>query len=257
MIWKVKGEAVLELQGGYSFTGVPYMTYEALDEYAEGIIRDAMPENLNRATPLDVDEFLEFYLKVLVEYKKLSLDGKVLGLTAFDDGLVRVIDESKNDWIALRVRAGTVIVDNSLLEPKQEARLRFTLMHEASHWLLHARAFSVKSEAFAAKEGRADYSPSKKEKSDRDRMERQADFLAAALLIPRPSLCIACAEYWATYGQAPMIIERGKDDWHNCHAKMLPAFVADRFCVSKQAAKIRLEKLNMLVGKETVRTRLW
>jgi len=249
---------MLELQGGYSFTGVPYTTYEALDEYAERVIRDAMPENLNRAIPLDVDEFLEFYLKVLVEYKRLSLDGKVLGLTAFDDGLVKVIDESKNEWTALRVRAGTVIVDNSLLEEKQEPRLRFTLMHEASHWLLHAKAFSVKSESvFAAKEGKADYSPSRKEKSDRDRMERQADFLAAALLIPRPSLRIACEEYWATYGQAPMVIERGKDDWHNCHAKMFPAFVADRFCVSKQAAKIRLEKLKMIVGKETVRTRLW
>ena len=118
------------MENGYSLTGVPYLTYEALDEYAERVIADAALENLNRAIPLNVEEFLEFYLKLFVEYKQLSLDCKVLGLTAFNPGLVRVIDERKNEVVPLQVKAGTVIVCNSLLEPKQEPRLRFTLMHE-------------------------------------------------------------------------------------------------------------------------------
>ena len=253
---------MLELKGGNSFTGVPYLTYDALDEYAELVVTKAVPRNLSQPTPLDVDAFLEFYLNLPVVFQRLSHGGRVLGLTAFDTGYIEVVDEENNQPKALRVKAGTVLIDNSLLnDPKSETRLRFTLMHEAAHWLLHQQAFSVESRSFhgatylAAKEGKADYSPSKREKSDAERMERQADFLAAALLMPRPALRTACKAYWSYYKQPPMRIERGRDAWHNSHAVQFTKYIADQFHVSRAAAKIRLEKLGAIVGKETARSR--
>lgn len=114
-----------------------------LDEYAEKVITDAAVASVHQPVPVDVDAFMEFYLGLQVEYKQLSYDRKVLGLTAFNAGYVQVIDEDTYQPMPLLVQAGTVIIDTSLLHKRNEARLRFTLMHEGSHWLLHQRAYSA------------------------------------------------------------------------------------------------------------------
>lgn len=251
---------MLALDCGYTFSQVPYILYDVLDDYAEKVIADAFPQGLSQPVPIDVDAFLEFYLGLHVEYKKLSYGNKVLGLTAFNAGFVQIFDEDTNQPRPLFVQAGTVIADTSLLYKRNEARLRFTLMHEASHWLLHQRAFSAENAFFtneqfgnqslAAKEGRIDYSRQQSERNDSERMERQADFLASALLMPRPALRTAYRAYFNHYGQRPVQIVRGQDCWHDCHAVQLPQYMAKQFGVSKRAALIRLEKLNAIVYKE-------
>lgn len=253
---------MIELDCGYTFSHVPYLTYDVLDEYAERVIADAAPWNLHHPVPVDVDTFMEFYLGLQVEFKQLSYDRKVLGLTAFNAGYVQVINEDTRQPMPLLVQAGTVIIDTSLLNRRSEARLRFTLMHEGSHWLLHQRAFSADNTFFsnegygnqylAAKEGRIDYSRKQSERDDSERIERQADFLASALLMPRPALRAAYRWYFQYYDQKPGRIVRGKDAWHDSHAIQLPAYVAKQFGVSKRAALIRLEKLNAIVDQGSV-----
>lgn len=253
---------MLQLDCGYSFSQVPYILYDVLDEYAEKVIACAAPQNLHRSIPVDVDAFLEFYLGLQVEYKKLSYSNLVLGLTAFNAGYIQVFDEATKQPLPIYVQAGTVIVDTSLLNKRNEARLRFTLMHEAAHWLMHQRAFSAENTFFinekydnqylAAKEGRIDYSRCQSERNDTERIERQADFLASALLMPRPALRTAYRQYFRYYDQRPMRIVRGTDSWHDCHAIQLPQYIAQQFHVSKRAALIRLEKLNAIVNKGSV-----
>lgn len=252
---------MLELDCSYTFTRVPYLLNEVLDEYAERIISDAAPENLRAPIPVDVDAFLEFYLRLSVEYKKLSYSDKVLGLTAFNTGYIQIINEDNMKPVPLPVKEGTVIIDTSLLSRRNEPRLRFTLMHEGSHWMLHRRLFSTDNILFsnekydnqylAAKEGRIDYSRSQRESNDTERIERQADFLASALLLPRPALRIAYRNYFRYYGQKPIRIIRGKDAWHDNHADLLPKYIARQFNVSKRAALIRLEKLNAIVRNDS------
>lgn len=252
---------MLSLDCGYTFSQVPYIVYGVLDDYAEMILSDATPDRLNTPLPVDVEAFLEFYLGLQVEYKRLSYDRKVLGLTAFNDGIIQVIHEDTGIPEPMIVKAGTVVVDTSLLQKRNEARLRFTLMHEGAHWLLHQRAFSEENSFFsnekygnqylAAKEGRIDYSRNQSERNDIERIERQADFLASALLMPRPALRNAYRDFFRYYGQKPVRIIRGKDYWHDCYAVQLPQYVARRFNVSKRAALIRLEKLNAIVDKNS------
>lgn len=139
------------------------------------------------------------------------------------------------------------------MHKRNEARLRFTLMHEGSHWLLHQRAFSKHNSFFsnekydnqylAAKEGRIDYSRSQNERNDIERIERQADFLASALLMPRPPLRSVYRDFFRYFDEKPMRIVRGKDLCHDSYAIQLPQYVAQCFNVSKRAALIRLEKL--------------
>jgi Zn-dependent peptidase ImmA (M78 family) len=250
---------MLELNTAYTFTQVPYITYGALEEYAEALVRDAMPERLNAPGPIDVEAFVEFYLGLSVEFRRICYDRQVLGMTAFNDGLIQVMDEETGRPEPMPIRAGTVVIDSSLSAKRNVARLRFTAMHEGAHWLLHRKAFApnnpfgsvgvYENQYLAAKEGRIDYSRKQTERTDSERMERQADFLASAVLMPRPALRQAYRDFFGYYGEKPHRIVRGANPMDDCFAAGLPEYAAKVFNVSKRAALIRLEKLTAIVHK--------
>jgi hypothetical protein len=250
---------MIELDTSYSLSQIPYITNEALDEYATRVVADAQHEVMKEPTALDVDRFLEFYLGLNVEFKRLSYNSVILGMTAFNAGIVHTIDESTNRITPILVEAGTVIIEPSLMNGRNLARRRFTYMHEGSHWLLHRKAFSTgnpfgsagkyDNQYLAAKEGRIDYCRAQTERNDLERMERQADFLAAALLMPLPTLRMAFREFFNYVGERPRKIIRGQSDIDDCYAQLLSDYVAKRFGVSKRAALIRLEKLGGIAGK--------
>jgi Zn-dependent peptidase ImmA (M78 family) len=237
---------------------VPYITCEVLDGYAEAVIRDAAPDALSAPVPIDAEMFVEFYLGLNIEFKRLSRDRRILGMTVFNDGVVLVTDEDGRTQTPLEARAGTVFIDPLLIRKCNAARRRFTMMHEASHWLILREAFSednpfgspgvFENRYIAAKTGRVDYSRSRLERTDHERIERQADFLASALLMPKTTLRMAFKEFFAHRRERPRALVRGKSEADDNLARLLPEFVADRFGVSKRAALIRLEKLNAVTG---------
>lgn len=254
---------MLELTTTYNLFNVPYISYEALDQYAEAVLRHAMPKLgtpklLSEPTVLDVMRFIEFYCKMEVEYKQINYDRKIMAMTAFNPGIVQVCDDSGLNPLPLVVEGGTVIIDPILMQKRNQARCRFTFMHEGSHWLIHRKAFAAdnpygtpgvfENQFLAAKEGRIDYSRSQKERNDSERIERQADFLASALLMPKTTLRMAFVDFFKFYDEKPHAIVRGKSPLEDCFAAQLPEYVAARFSVSKRAALIRLEKLGAIVG---------
>ena len=251
---------MLQLMSSYSLSQIPYATYEMLDQYAEAVILDAMPMNLAEPTILDVGWFVEFYLHLQIEYKRISSDRKVMAMTAFDTGIVQVYDDMGIKPVPLVVRKGTIIIDPVLMQKRNLARCRFTFMHEGSHWLLHRPAFSAgnpfgtpgvfENQYLAAKEGRIDYSRSQKERNDSERIERQADFLASALLMPKSTLRMAFRDFFMYYGERPRALVWGKSQTDDSLAALLPGYIAGRFGVSKRAALIRLEKLGAILGKQ-------
>lgn len=250
---------MLELITSYSFSQVPYITYEALDAYAIEVLHDAAPDSLKAPCPIDAERFIEFYLGLDVIYKRLSYDRQILGMTAFNPGYVQVLDEQTGQPEPMYVSEGTVIIEPALTVKRNKQRCRFTYMHEGSHWLLHRRAFAAdnpmgnvgkyENQYLAAKEGRIDYSRCQLERNDTERMERQADFLASALLMPLPTMRMAFREFFSFYGEKPRQLIRGTTLLDDCYAKQLPEYIAGKFNVSKRAALIRLEKLNAIIGK--------
>ena len=250
---------MIELNAVYSFSQVPYITYDVLEDYAMKLMFDFCPELVNNPGVLNVDEFLEYYLRLTVDFRRLCYNKKVLGITAFNDGMVDIIDDAGQPD-QLPVRTGTVIIDNSLTRKQSEPRLRFTMMHEGGgHWLLHRRAFAkdnpfgpagiYANQYIAAKAGNGDYLRNQKERNDIERMERQADFLASALLMPKDALREVFKEFFRFYGERPGRIIRGRSQMDDCFAAQLPEYVAQTFNVSQKAALIRLEKLTAIVGK--------
>ena len=255
---------MLELETSYDLFRVPYIDYGALDQYAEAVLRHAMPKLgmpnlLTEPTVLDVMRFIEFYCEMDIEYKRINYDRKVMAMTAFNSGVVQVCDDSGIEPLPLIVREGTLIIDPILMQKRNLARRRFTFMHEGSHWLIHRPAFALDNPAgtpgvfenqyLAAKEGRIDYSRSQKERNGSERIERQADFLASALLMPKTTLRMAFIDFFKFYDDKPRAIVRGRSAWDDCLAVQLPEYIAEKFGVSKRAALIRLEKLSAIVGR--------
>jgi hypothetical protein len=253
---------MLELATSYSLSCVPYIHYDALEQYAEDVIRDALPGALTVPGPVDVARFLEFYLGLDVVYKRMCYDRRILGMTAFSAGVVDVLDEATGRAGPMPVREGTVILDPALMLPHNKRRGRFSGMHEGVHWMIHRPAFSAdnpygavgayKNQYLAAKEGRVDYSRSQKERNDIERMERQADFLASALLMPKVTLRMAYRQFFAFYKERPRRLVRGVSLFDDCLIQQIPAYVADIFDVSKHAALIRLEKLSAIVDRGAI-----
>ncbi len=249
---------MLELITSYSLSNIPYITNEALDEYAESVVDSFSPERLEVPAPFDVPGFILMYLGLDVVRYKLCYEKQVLAFTAFNDSIVRVFNEGTSSIGVINVSAGTVIIDKSLMERRNIRRLRFTFMHEGSHWLLHRKAFEKENpfgsigafdmEYLAAKIGRIDYSRSTLEKTDKDRIERQADFLASAILMPRPAVRTAICDFFQSIGEKPRVLVRAEQK-DGLMEKRLTEYIADKFYVSKRAALIRLEKLNNITDR--------
>jgi len=180
-------------------------------------------------------------------------------MTAFNTGVLKVLDEKSGITVPLDVVEGTVIIEPLLTQKRNTARRRFTFMHEGAHWLIHRRVFSqdnplgspgvFENRYLAAKAGRVDYSRSRNEKNDIDRVERQADFLASALLMPKAPLRMAFIEFFQYYNEKARTLVRGRSAMEDTLAESLPHYVAGVFGVSAHAALIRLEKLNAILGK--------
>ena len=248
---------MIELKTSYTFSQIPFITNEALDSYAEEIVADFSPESLSVPSPVDVETLVKEYIGLKIQYENISHDKNFQAITLFNDGYLQVINEETGLIELMEFAAGTVVIDKSLTEPRYLARLRFTMMHEGAHWLLHRKAFAAnnpfgqvgiyENQSLAAKEGRIDYKRRSKIRNDMDRIEHQADFLAASILMPRPAMMMVFESFLDKYGIEPRRIIRWISHTNDYLAAHLPIYAEGVFNVSRRAAKIRLEKLGVIV----------
>ena len=127
---------------------VPVMGAKDMDTLAESLIRDYKPELLDEPQPIDFEDFLEYYLCVDLQYLDLRLDKpdeKILGMTAFGKDYVIVYDKDSQKLRRMCVDEGTIVLHQQLLAYEQQGRLRFTALHEGSHWWCHRGYFTQPS----------------------------------------------------------------------------------------------------------------
>lgn len=144
----------------------PYKSYRRIEFEAHRLLSDYSREyEAIIEPPIPIEEILERHLRLDLAMCDLR---QVVG---FDDVLG-----------ALCVERREVMVDQSLDPdefPELEGRFRFTLAHEIGHWQMHRRIYEQQC---------ADSGPpfvSRTSQANR-RIERQADFFAACMLMPRP-----------------------------------------------------------------------
>ncbi len=165
-----------------------------------------------------IEEIIES-MGLTIEYQYIRRDGRILGETVFDDGYIPLYDMKKRKYGLFFMSRGTIIIDASLLGDKTDSRLRFTCAHELAHWLIHQELYRGSGEAAAMANNIS-------KSSDTDRcIERQADILAGALLMP---------------------IGKVKQAFYRISGENGIEVLAKEFGVSKESMKIRLREHGLI-----------
>lgn len=203
---------------------------QALKAYRDG----GRPEG---RIPLDIDSFAEFYLQATIDYHQLSSDGSILGMSIFQELTVPTVGDGSCE-VGVVFPARTIVIDHEALSDSPESRRRFTLAHECAHLILHQD--SVSSESSMRCSGRSSYraltTESENARTDTfDRAEYQANYLGAALLMPRSTFSRAYRELvpdgW--YG----LEEQEKHD--------VVSVLAETFETSLLATSLRIKNLKL------------
>lgn len=214
----------------------------------ERLVADFCPAAMQKPMEIDIDRFVSRYLGMVLDYQWLSHKGIYLGMTVFEDtDKVPVYDATHGCADYIRAAAGTVIIDNSLLEEKQEHRYRYTMGHEGSHGILHPGYYACDPNQLSFyDEPRVPMIACRKDGphkplnlwTDKDRMEWQANFLSSAILMPMSMVRDLIAE-------TPL-----------CYTPLLPAqyvlAVSNTFNVSLEAAEYRLKHLDIIAHNTTI-----
>jgi len=235
---------------------VPILSKDGIDALAEALVRDFNPDTMTEPMPLDVDRFVCDYLGMVQDFAYLSNDGRYLGMTVFNDtNRVIVFDPERNEADYIAAKAGTVIIDNTLLADGKEHRYRFTMGHEGGHGILHKVHFACDPDQMYFEDAdmdpviqcRADGSSVLRQKDARlwtpgDRMEWQANRMSSALLMPRSTV----------YKIVRNLPQEKSVDFDI----MAILTVADAFNVSNEAAQYRLLDFGLIRSREPMNTLL-
>ena len=207
---------------------------EILAKYKDGAM-------LIRPQAMDVDHFAEFYCKATIDFANLSEDGLTLGLTCFNDGKLLVWNDTRTIKYPIDVEKGFIFVDKSILECEVEGRVRFTIIHECSHYLLHSRFYykkpGVETPQIKCTVYHVEEWTKRPPMTDDEIREWQANRLGAALIMPARTVKMLIAQQLGIRAEA-----------------FKPAYfsydfiqgMADVYRVSKSAMRNRLRDLNLL-----------
>ncbi|MGI5823791.1 MAG: ImmA/IrrE family metallo-endopeptidase [Dethiobacteria bacterium] len=250
---------VIQLNFRKKRNGIPILSKKEIDNMAAMLLMDYDPELLEQPTSLDIELFAENYIGLEMDYKDLTPNRSILGAMVFGAGYTEVYDIKKGKMKPIPVAEGTVIIDNSLLSPDQLRRGRFTLGHEIGHWLLHRHLYSVNKKQLTLLDDPLNShsiikcrhtdieNPGRGLETDDDWLERHADYMSAALLMPKKTFRNAANRMLRQVGLRNNYYLLGTDHDLDLWAEQLPRDFADIFEVSIASAKIRLQELGIIV----------
>ena len=216
---------------------VPWMPKKRIAAAAAGVI-ETYQSRIKQPVkpPVPIEDIIEKDLNLRIRYsdlkRQLDLDD-VLGATYVDRRLI--------------------CIDESLLPDRFAGRLCFTFAHETGHWVLHREHIQR-----ACRQGAAESFIFCRIRDAKQKIEWQADYFAACLLMPAPAIKRA---FYQCYGSGPLRLYNVKsafsgpicfdpcvENWPQIAGmvKEVGAFSN----VSNQAMIIRLQELG-LVQNET------
>jgi len=225
------------------------------DDIATMVLKEYMPYVLSSPQPLDIEFLLKERLCLDVSYARLSQAGEVLGLIAFADTYLPY-GTKNNEY--MEVLEGHVLIDESLIDERNYGRRRFTLAHEASHWICHRtyhspdkRCFEFRRSAIACRTENIEQNRrNQKVRTDEYWEEWQADNLAAALLMPKDMFVEVCWDAFRKYGVYKGYLRKGVDDPRVAHE--IIEEIANKFAVSFRAAQIHMKQFGFINDRAVV-----
>lgn len=241
---------MVQLNYKQKYNGQYILSKIDIENIATNALKEFSPSNLVVPTQLDTISFLQDYLGLNVKRKYIgTFESGILGsIVMCDEMEIPSYDEMFRPTVLVETY-GNVLISPNLSGKDTAPRRRYTEMHEGSHFILHKDYYkclereSVNQHKLIAcrKMELLNDNP----KTPADWVEWQADYLAAALLMPRDvfydyarsiirSLGVSCGYLTVSSStnkrQASDIINK----------------VAERFYVSYRAAQIRMIKLGLI-----------
>ena len=165
-----------------------------LEEMADNINLNFFPERYLTPKALDAYDLLDA-LGCEVDWKYLSPDDSILGATFFDDGYWYIWPSGKyksGDTYQIEFfRKGTIVINQILLDTKNQkdkASENYIVCHECAHWIKDQHFFMMHPEENVlqvCKKNNFEVTWWNGNTSDTEIIERQTNYLAAAILMPR------------------------------------------------------------------------
>lgn len=217
-----------------------YVSRAELYEISDGLIKLYLDTKKQALQYIDIENFITDYLKLKIEYTCFAeADKSKMGFLA--DGqtpLLIYIDGKSNPVIFPK---NTIVLDKFLLADKENGRRRFTMAHEAAHYILNRVQNNVSVARFH-NEFDKERAYTKEEFAEMfGTAEWQADTMAGALLMPRGFVEKAVSKF---YKSGVIKIYGGNtfagDD------KLIIRKIANHLKVSYTALVIRLRNLELL-----------
>ena len=191
------------------------LTQKDIESIGESVLRDCAKRfPISTRTPIDIEQFARGYLKLRIEYRKLSDSGNLLGILTRQRILLELL--INGSVIVMSVPEDTILLEERLRFSGDIRRLRFTIAHECAHRILIPAS---------------------------DRAEWQANYLAAALLMPRAEVFRLTESGYKPF--RPALFGRR----FNSRDYLRIREMADKFQISTTAMILRLKELGLIVYK--------
>jgi len=210
-----------------------FLSYDNMEIIGQSVLLDyARGTRGSISIPVDINAFAQDYLGLNVLYRKLSDNGRILGLTTYKVAVLALPVAEGN--VLCSIPEDTILLDEELLHDKNRRRRRFTLAHECAH---HILARIEKGENFNSDASFGQAFSCRKLKTTDDWREWQANSLAAILLVPKRELAELIIQWLA-----PIALSIYKISI-NSFVQYSVKWLADMFDVSLKAMTIRLKGL--------------
>ena len=220
---------------------VPFLPEKRIEDQAQLLLNEWSENHAAISEPpVPIEDILELHLELAFIVADLRTElghPDVLGGIWFGDRMIKV-DKSLDPSIT----------------PKLLGRYRFTISHEVGHWRLHRKHLMADPSAKSLFE--ANCEPAFVQRSSANPPEEiQANAFAACVLMPRQLIYDAWSQ-WRGSDMPVAISELPIGDYYADH-KANEEMAMDRFCkplaerfeVSAEAMRYRLQKLDLLVKK--------
>ena len=262
---------VLQCRVDRKNNNTPILSNREIDYFAHAVLADYKPVLLEEPGKINFEHFLESYLSVTVLYLHIYHEEDkppILGVTAFNDGYLKVFDRENMCTSTVPIAANTVVIDSTLMENGESGRAMFTGLHEAGHFMMHRGVYvpnvdgqlsfieeTLSPVLSCRRDSIAEFIPNpwgNNTKTPAEWREYHANYFAAAIAMPnatfRPFVQTLLHQHEFHKGQ---IIMGYDEDFDYLAEELIPIELSEVYGVSKQAAFIKLKQSGFVLDKKT------
>lgn len=133
-----------EFNLSYDDNNVPLLSHVNIDDIVIDILGKYEPHLLVTPKAIDIDHFVEYYVKCDLDITYLSNNMCYLGMSIHTEGnTIKTYNLDNNSIRYIRPKPRTILIDARLYEVSELNRRRFTLAHESGHILLHQKYYEL------------------------------------------------------------------------------------------------------------------